>query len=303
MGFRDPVTSLPASAITAGQLGAGVTLPAGQVDAGALPAGVTLAAAQLSAGQVANGVTIGAAAITAGNLDPTVIAQGLAAGTVGVAQLENGAVTAPAIAASAVVAGAIAAGAIDGMIITGSTIRTAATTPRVEIDGNTHLNEISWYPQNGPDTSVAATISVTGTLGDHATAPRLDIGSPGAGASIEYLAGISLLGSAYSDVGNTSWIEMIAGRATLNGIALIAGQYGLFAGNCSSIGQVSIPHGLGAAPKAVFIQAAASGAGTNFVQPVVQQLFTASILVTCYNSSSGANMANQAVQLYWIALP
>lgn len=92
MGFRDPLTSLPASSITAGQLGAGVTLPAGQIDPGPL----------------ADGVTLAAAAITAGNLDPSVIAQAIADGIVGATKLANGAVTTTALASNAVTATKIA---------------------------------------------------------------------------------------------------------------------------------------------------------------------------------------------------
>lgn len=126
MTFRNPLRSLPASAIT-GQLTAGQIA---SVNASAVTGQLT--DAQLAA--------ISAAKLT-GQITGTQITDGaistpkLAAGAVTTAALAADSVTADQLAAGAVTADSISAGAIDGQVITGADIRTAATGQRTELYG------------------------------------------------------------------------------------------------------------------------------------------------------------------------
>lgn len=192
MGFRNPLTSLSASQITAGTLGAGVQLPASQLAAGTVPAGVLVPATQVSAGAFAAGVQLAAQQITAGTLSPAVIAAALAPGSVTSGALGNGAVTAAAIAAGAVVAGAIAAGgvtagniaagavtastiaagavtassiaagAIDGTTITGALVRSAATGNRFELKELSNVGTLQMYAGITGETPAQLTATSSG---------------------------------------------------------------------------------------------------------------------------------------------
>jgi hypothetical protein len=74
-------------------------------------------------------------------------------------RIQAGGITALHIATGAVVADAIAAGAIDGKLITGATIRTAASGQRVELDSN----GLRTYDSAG-NVQVEATTSTNGAL-------------------------------------------------------------------------------------------------------------------------------------------
>jgi hypothetical protein len=87
-------------------------------------------------------------------------------------QIQAGAVEALHIAAGAVVADAIAAGAIDGKLITGATIRTAASGQRVEIDST----GLKTYDSGGV-VQVEATTATGGKL--RAGAGAITIGADG----------------------------------------------------------------------------------------------------------------------------
>lgn len=80
--------NIPATQISAGAIGAGVTLPATQLSSGAVPAGVTVPAAQLSSGTVPSGVTvpggqvstgISATNVTTGTLTGSLVGTGVSA--------------------------------------------------------------------------------------------------------------------------------------------------------------------------------------------------------------------------------
>lgn len=172
MGFRNPLTSLSANQITAGTLPPGIYLPASQVNPG--------------------------------TLDPLVIAQGLAAGTVGTnelafnavtsAKIAVGAVLANAIAAGAIIAGKIAAGAIDAMTITGALVRSAATGNRFELQqvaGIGTLKFFAGFVGETPATLKVSTLggavpaqmlSITGDTNISGTYPEIDLYSQNAPA-------------------------------------------------------------------------------------------------------------------------
>jgi len=108
------------------------------LDAGKITTGF-LAAARIDAG------TIIATMIAAGAITTAKIAAGavttteLAAGAVTAVKIAAGTITANEIATGAITAAKILAGAIDGMLITGATIRTSGSNPRVELDSTNGL--------------------------------------------------------------------------------------------------------------------------------------------------------------------
>ena len=83
---------------------------------------------------------IAADAVTADKiLAGSITASKIAANTITANEIAANAITADEIAANAVTAAKILAGAIDGFLITGATIRTSASNPRLELSGSTFI--------------------------------------------------------------------------------------------------------------------------------------------------------------------
>jgi len=130
-------TQISDSAISTPKLQAASVLAA-NIAAGAVVAekiaGSAITAEKIAAGAV-EASKIAANAITSDKIAANAITAGkIAAAAISSNQIAAGEVRAANLAANAVVAGKIAAGAIDGIEITGSVIRTNATTTRVQLD-------------------------------------------------------------------------------------------------------------------------------------------------------------------------
>lgn len=148
MTFLNPITSLPASAIT-GQID-----PATQIAPGTLAAGILLNAADLQG------------LIPTTQLSGQITTGQISANAIGTNQLAAGAVTAAKIAAGTITTTQLSATAIDGMTITGALFRTAATGQRIEIDSPTFADRIRFWPNSNPGTNpLELRVDTVGTLG------------------------------------------------------------------------------------------------------------------------------------------
>lgn len=128
------IGALDAGAITTGTLAA-ARIAAGSLDGGKITAG-TITAGQLAANAVTAG-KIAAGAVTAGSIAAGAIATGdLAAGAVTASKMAAGTITAASGIIASIDASKITTGILTGIIIQGTTIRTAASGARVEINGD-----------------------------------------------------------------------------------------------------------------------------------------------------------------------
>jgi hypothetical protein len=154
MGFRNPVTSA-------------VDPDARASAAAAMAAANSAQTAANSAQTAANNATALASAITSTQITP-------------------GAITTPALAANAVTGAKISANAIDGKTITGATIQTAATGPRIVFasgDQDTQLFYSGTTGEVGPGELTVGVIADTRGAGTSpaADAPRLYLTPPAIG--------------------------------------------------------------------------------------------------------------------------
>jgi len=182
MGFRNPVRSLRADQITPGTLPAGVVLPVNSVDVAQIVAnavtGIAIAPSAITTVAIApNAIVAGAIAANA------VVAGTIAANAVTTATIAAGAITAAKIAAGTITATELSATAIDGSVITGATIRTAATGQRVVM----YSGGLVGYNSSGTavTTISAATGALTATGADIIGTLRTGV----AGARVEIGAG------------------------------------------------------------------------------------------------------------------